>query len=266
MPVANLEELKQNYERDGFVSGVEIISTMEAARHRKAMENAETSFGPLHYKTKVHTILRSPLELALLPQVLDVVEQMIGPDILLYNVGYIVKEPGSVSHVSWHQDLTYWGLSHDDQVTFWLALSPASEESGCMRMIAGSHADGRMDHETIADDANVLYQGQTVHGVNEDDAVMCELAPGQASFHHGWTLHASLPNRSNDRRIGLNIQYLAPHIRQTKHNLDTAMLVRGVDRFNNFGLDIPAETDLDPAAIARQIVLEDRYKSIAATA
>lgn len=266
MPAIDIDSLHQDYERDGYVSPVDILTAQEAAEHRRALEDAEARIGNLHYKSKMHTILRSPLELAIMPSVLDIVERMIGPDILLYNATYIIKEPGAVSHVSWHQDLTYWGLSHDDQVTLWLALSPATEESGCMRMIPGSHTAGRMDHETTEDETNVLFQGQTVHGVDETAAVMCPLQPGQASFHHGWTLHASMPNNSNDRRIGLNVQYLACHVSQTKHDLDSAMLVRGCDEFGNFENDVPASGDLEPAAIRRQVELEERYKQIAGTA
>jgi ectoine hydroxylase-related dioxygenase (phytanoyl-CoA dioxygenase family) len=262
----DLQSLEQSYKRDGFVSGVEIVSAAEAVAHRRAMESAESKIGSLHYKTKIHTILRSPLELATLPIVLDIVERLTGSNILLYNVTYIVKEPGSTSYVSWHQDLTYWGLSHDNQVSMWLALSPATAESGCMLMIPGSHVHGRRDHVTTEDKDNILLQGQTVRDVDESDAVMCTLEPGQASFHHGWTLHASTPNNSHDRRIGLNAQYLAAHVRQTKHDLDSAMLVRGKDSYNHFLPDIPAEIDLDPAAIARQVELEIRHREIARTA
>ena len=260
------DNLKRSYQRDGFVTGVRVLSPARAARHRGAMEHAETRIGPLHYKSKIHTILRSPLQLATLPMVLDVVEALVGPNILLYNVTYIVKEAGSSAHVSWHQDLTYWGLSHDDQVSMWLALSPATSRSGCMRMIPGSHVHGCLTHEVTDDSNNVLLQGQTVRGVNESDAVDCELEPGEASFHHGWTLHASQPNTSRERRIGLNVQYVATHVRQTKHALDSAMLVRGEDRFEHFSRDLPAESDLEPAAIARQAALEARHREIAGSA
>ena len=255
----------KTYRKEGFISGVKIVSAAEAISHRETMEMAESQIGPLHYKTKVHTILRSPLHLATLPSVLDIVEKIIGSDILLYNVTYIIKEAGSQSHVSWHQDLTYWGLSHDDQVSMWLALSPATAENGCMRMMPGSHLDGRQDHAFIEDSANVLFQGQTVLDVDESDSVTCSLEPGEASFHHGWTLHSSMPNRDNDRRIGLNVQYFAAHVRQTKHDIDSAMLVRGQDRYRHFRQDIPAETDLDPAALDRQRQLEAHYKAIAGT-
>lgn len=250
------------YNRDGFVSPVRLLSADQALRHRRELENAEQQIGDLHYKPKVHTILRSPFELVTLPSVLDIVEQMIGPDILLYNVTYIIKEPGSKSHVSWHQDLTYWGLSHDDQVSMWLALSPATKQSGCMRMVPGSHLAGVVKHQTGDDQNNVLFQSQTVEGVNEEKAAICQLQAGEASFHHGWTLHASQPNCSDERRIGLNVQYLATHVRQTKHDNDSALLVRGKDTFHHFESDIGATANLDPEAIKHQEFLEDRYKSI----
>ena len=138
----NLTELAIDYERDGYISGIPLIDSATAKSHRDALETAEKDQGNLHYLAKVHTLFRSPYQLATLPAALDIVEQLIGPDILLFNVTYIIKEAGTASHVSWHQDLTYWGLSHDDQVSMWLALSPATEETGCMQMLPGSHKSG----------------------------------------------------------------------------------------------------------------------------
>ena len=113
-----LAQLSVAYQRDGFITGVPVVDTPTARRHREALEKAEQHQGKLHYLAKVHTLFRSPYELATLPAALDIVEQLIGPDILLFNVTYIIKEAGAPSHVSWHQDLTYWGLSHDDPVSY----------------------------------------------------------------------------------------------------------------------------------------------------
>ena len=107
------------------------------------------------------------------------------------------------THVSWHQDLTYWGFDDNEkQVSAWIALSNADETSGCMQMIPGSHKKGLFDHKSTNDKNNVLSRGQTVNNVDIDKAVLCPLQPGEASFHHGLTLHASKPNNSKDRRIG----------------------------------------------------------------
>ena len=261
----NLKQLANDYNRDGFITAVPLIDASTAALHRDALEQAEQQQGNIHYLAKVHTLFRSPYELATLPTALDIVEQLIGPDVLLFNVTYIIKEAGAASHVSWHQDLTYWGLSHDDQVSMWLALSPATEETGCMKMLPGSHKQGHLEHSTTEDKNNVLLQGQTVTGIDESKSLSCPLAPGEASFHHGWTLHASMPNQGNDRRIGLNIQYIAPHVQQTKHNMDTAILVRGKDKYNHFGTDTPATADFHPDAVKRHRELQTLYEQTAGT-
>lgn len=254
------KRLAESWERDGFASPVRLISADEAATQRQKLEAVEAAHGPLHYLSKVHTVLDFAAELATAPQVLDAVEQLLGPDILLFDVTYIVKEPSSPSFVSWHQDLTYWGFSNDRQVSMWLALSPASEESGCMRMIPGSHRQGRLDHVDGDDGANVLFRGQTVAGVDEAQAVMCPLEPGEASFHHGWTLHASMPNHSGDRRIGFNAQYICPSVRQTVNRNETATLVRGEDRHRHYEADIFASGVMEPADLERQAELDRRRK------
>ena len=256
------DTIKARYDRDGFVAPITIIEPEQAIQHRQILEAAEAETGPLHYQTKVHTLMRSPYELATHPTMLDTVARLIGPDILLYNVTYIIKEPHSQSHVSWHQDLTYWGLSCDAQVSAWLALSPATEESGCMYMLPGSHRQGQREHRITEDDSNELHNGQTVAGIDMAQARLLPLQPGQASFHHGWTLHTSLPNRSNDRRIGLNIQYIAPHVRQLKHDSDSALLVRGVDTYRHFLADVPARKTFDQEALARQQEMNQKLRAI----
>ncbi len=252
--------VSKRYQEDGFVSPVKLFDAGATALHRKQMEAVETNFGPLHYKSKMHTLLNFAAEAATDPVVLDIVEQLIGPDILLFDVTYIIKEANSPSHVSWHQDLTYWGLSNDRQVSMWLALSPATEVSGCMRMVPGSHKRGKLEHTDTNDESNVLFRGQSVTGVAEDQAVLCPLQPGEASFHHGWTLHASMPNNSQDRRIGLNVQYIHPSARQTLHDLDTATLVRGVDHHDHYKPDIFATGGMEPNAVKHHERLEKLRK------
>jgi ectoine hydroxylase-related dioxygenase (phytanoyl-CoA dioxygenase family) len=258
-----LDSLQAEYRERGFLSPIDILSNAEAAAHRAQLEGAEAVIGNLHYQSKIHTVMRSPLALATDERVLDIVASLIGPDILLYNCTYIIKEPASAAHVSWHQDLTYWGFDGDAQVSLWLALSAADETSGCMQMLPGSHRRGSVPHRPTDDSSNVLLQGQTATGIDTRAAVHCPLRPGQASFHHGWTLHCSAPNRSDDRRIGLNVQYIAPHMRQTKPVSDSALLVRGRDRFGHFEPDLPATSDLDEAALEKQRHLHERYVATA---
>ena len=258
-------DYRELYQQQGYLAPIDVIDADAAAAHRQALEQAETRLGPIHYLAKMHTVMTSPAQLASDPVVLDIVEQLIGPDILVYNVTYIIKEANTATHVSWHQDLTYWGLDSDDQVSMWLALSDASIESGCMRMIPGSHHLGRQHHILGEEDENnVLFQNQRIADIDESRAVACPLRPGQASLHHGWLLHASAPNLTDDRRIGLNVQYIAPHVRQTKLPGYTAWLVRGEDRYGYYPNEDPATVDLDPDALARREAMERLHRDIAA--
>ena len=89
--------------------------------------------------------------------------------------------------MSWHQDLTYRGMGETDhEVTAWVALSPATEASGCMRFVPGSHRQSIVEHtDTFAGD-NLLSRGQEIAvEVDENDAVAAVLRPGQMSLHHG---------------------------------------------------------------------------------
>ena len=255
-------EIRDIYDRDGYIAPLRLFSEDEAQAHRAIMEQTEAEHGKLHYKYKMHSVLRSPCEIATNPVLLDAVEAILGPNILLYNTCYIVKEAGATSHVSWHQDLTYWGLSNDNQVSAWVALSPATGESGCMRMLPGSHKTGHYEHEKTDDPDNVLAFGQTVKGIDEGAARLAPLRPGEASLHHGWTLHASMPNHSSDRRIGVNIQFVSTDVRQVKHDEDSAILVRGVDDYRHFKVDAPALRDMHPDDLARREQLDARINDI----
>lgn len=260
----DLAELAQQYKATGFVSGLRILSAAEAAHHRACLEMVEASLGQsLHYCNKVHTVMPSAYEMATHPRLLDIVETLIGPDILLYNATFIIKEPLSTAFVSWHQDLTYWGFDGTDQVSAWLALSPTDAVSGCLQMIPGSHQKGMCEHATSDDPNNILLQSQSLIHPDTAQSQRCELAAGEVSLHHGWTIHGSQPNRSTGRRIGLNIQYIRPSMRQLKTDQDTALLVRGTDAYGHFAPDSPA-TNWEPEVAARRLsACSAQYQAIA---
>jgi ectoine hydroxylase-related dioxygenase (phytanoyl-CoA dioxygenase family) len=169
-------------------------------------------------------------EIARTPAILDAVESILGPDLLVWSVELFIKEPGDGTIVSWHQDITYWGMGEtDEEVTAWLALSDVTVEAGCMRFIPGSHKGGIVAHKDTFADGNLLSRGQEIDGIEETLAEPGPLKPGEMSLHHGRCFHASAPNRSDDRRIGVAIRYVTPEVRQADMARDYAMLVRGRD-------------------------------------
>ena len=168
--------------------------------------------------------------------VLDAVESVLGPNLLVWSCELFIKEAGSEKIVSWHQDMTYWGMGGSDkQATAWIAITNVSEEAGCMRFVPGSHKQQLVPHIDKFSEDNLLSRGQEVSvDVDEDDAVLDDLAPGEMSIHHGRIFHASGPNRSSDRRIGVAIRYVAPDLERSASGRDFATLVRGVDKCGNW--------------------------------
>lgn len=98
----------------------------------------------------------------------------------------------------------------------------------------------------------LLPLGQEVEDVDPSRARQVVLEPGQSSLHHGWLVHASDANSSDDHRIGLALNYVAPHMCQTKAAGETATLVRGVDRYGHFPPEPAYAGDFDPAVLAFQ--------------
>src|SRR5262249_21385994 len=119
------------YQGDGVLFPVSVMADSEAVALRRRMEDCECRYGRLPYAPKPHLVLPFVADLVRHPAILDAVESLIGPDILLWDSSFIVKEPGDGKRVSWHQDLTYWGLEPTEGVvSIWLALAPATVESG----------------------------------------------------------------------------------------------------------------------------------------
>ena len=232
------------YGEDGYLFPLQVMDEVEAAGYRQRVEALERHYAADGLPRPIGSYLRanahyvSPLiaELATLPAILDAVEGILGPDLMIWSSDLFIKEPASPKIVSWHQDLTYWGLGATDlQVTAWLALSPVTRASGCMRFVAGSHRNDIVPHNDTFDENNLLSRGQEIAvEVDENEAVDVVLAPGQISLHHGRMFHASGPNVSADRRIGMAIRFVTPEVRQLVGERDYAMLVRGIDDRHNF--------------------------------
>jgi len=247
------EQAVKDYWDDGFVFPITVFPEDEVANFRADLEEIERTWReadlplPLNMYKRVNAHVVMPLanRIALDPRVLDVVEAVLGPALLLWSAELFIKEPRTTQVVGMHQDLTYWGMGEtQDQLTAWIALSPATVESGCMDFVQASHKNPILPHNDTFSDNNLLSRGQEVAvDVAEEDKTHIELQPGQMSLHHGLTIHGSGPNASDDRRIGLAIRFLNPNAQQKVADRDYAILARGEDRVGNF-IHIPMPTEL----------------------
>jgi chlorinating enzyme len=253
------------YHRDGFHFPVPILTPAEAAAYRARLEAVEAAQGgPLkaEMRHKPHLLFPWLNELVRHPRILDAVEDLLGPDLLCWSSTFFIKEAADRGFVSWHQDATYWGLSAPDVTTVWLALTQANRANGCMKFVAGTHAR-QVGHRDTFDPDNLLTRGQELEvTVDESEAVLAELAPGEASLHHVMLFHGSEPNRSDDRRIGFAIRYIPTHIRQIAGARDSATLVRGEDRYGHFDSEPAPSADLAPEALALHAAIMERQQRV----
>lgn len=246
--------LKARFERDGYACPFQILSEDEAAEaeagHDRFQQRARALFGE-EQRFKAHLLVGWLDHIVHHPKMLDVVEEILGPDILCWSSDFFVKKPHDPGFVSFHQDTTYAGLEpFDGIVNCWLALTPSRKENGCLRVLPGSQKLGQLEHATTPSAGNMLFFGQTAKiEINEQDVVDLELEPGQMSIHHMAIVHGSQPNHSSLPRMGVVLRYIRPDVRQIKAR-DSATLVRGTDRYGHFDPEPRPETDWSDQAVA----------------
>jgi len=245
------------YERDGIVFPIPVLTPEETGRFRRSFEEVADRLGgrPVAQElSHTHAYFRWAYDLATHPRVLDAVEDLLGPDILVWTVSIFPKYPRDPGFISWHQDGTYWGLDSVRVTTAWIALTDSTVENGCMRVVPGSHRRPILPHrDTYAED-NRLSRGQEIEvEVDEKDAVDIVLRAGQMSLHHVNIIHGSNPNPSNGSRIGFAPRLTTPETRQVDGEPFTAVLARGHDRYGHFQLQSePPALSLDEALAAQQ--------------
>lgn len=265
------DDIKQ-FERDGYVTPIDVLGASEVAGLRSQLEAVEAKQGGALYpeqRSKSYLLFKWLHDLVRDPRVVDPVSQLIGPDVLLWNTIFWIKEAGSKSFVSWHQDTKYWGLSSDQVVTAWIALSPAGTREGCMRVMPGTHKGETLDHTDSYHEDNMLTRGQEIDlAEKEATAVHMPLKAGQMSIHNYRLAHASGANLGDDRRIGISMHYMPPDTQQIVGNWDCATLVKGQDPFGHFEPTPTPTKDFDPVCVefhekAKKAVNEVLYKGAA---
>jgi ectoine hydroxylase-related dioxygenase (phytanoyl-CoA dioxygenase family) len=247
------------YQEEGYLFPLRAFSAERAAAYRVEVERtcadtpgpAVALSGTVSYRVKPYLLFTWAARLVREAAILDAVEDLIGPDILVFHTTMWWKTRGSLNRVPWHQDGTYFGLAPFEHVTAWVALSPSNLETGCVRVVPGSHRSGQLPHADHRDPSLMLSRGQTV--VADVDTALARpivLLPGEFSLHHTMAIHSSDPNIGPDDRIGIGISYIPTRVRHVGPTRLSATLVRGRDTFGHFDLEAAPVADLDPAAVA----------------
>ena len=125
----------------------------------------------------------------------------------LYHDQALFKEPGG-GFTPWHQDQFYWPLDTDQTITLWMPLVPVSEDMGPMIFAEGSHRGGHLGEFPIGDESHRIFE-ERIEAEGFPRGGDRSFAPGDASFHAGWTLHSALGNQSGKMREVLTMIYFA---------------------------------------------------------
>jgi non-haem Fe2+, alpha-ketoglutarate-dependent halogenase len=231
------------YRQNGYFFPHTILAGDEAARVAAEILEFAASDTPKRYADpqnqlyllKAYLLFGWADRISHTPKLLDAVESLIGPDIMLWSSGVFWKAPRSGSFVSWHQDATNYELDDADSVVrIWLSLREATVANGTMKFLPGGHRLGQVPHFDKKAEGELLSRGETMDvAIDESNAVPVVIGAGQASFHHLHTPHASGPNGSDVPRVNYVMTFINPKVKPLV-GPDSAMLVRGEDRYRHF--------------------------------
>lgn len=200
-------EAIERYERDGIVFPIGVLSENEVVEFRRELE-AVAGENPGRIDN-LHLRFPWAYRLASHRNVLDAVESLIGPEILIDGNLVFYKPPRDTGYASWHQDSVYSGWHLTPSVSAWIALTASGPANGCMRVVPGSHKQGLLEHDNIHDPNLLNRRGERLRmDVDESQALDVVLEPGEMSLHHTNIVHGSNPNMSDGPRIGFIVRFV----------------------------------------------------------
>ena len=204
------------YNENGYIKPFRVFDDAETEANRRYFdflldEIKRQNDGRDQYAINgFHTRCAGLYDIATDPRILDLVADLIGPDIVCWGTHFFCKLPHDPKAVPWHQDASYWPLSPARTVTVWLAIDDADRENSAMKFLPGTHKMGHLEWKNTERDA-VL--GQEIVGAESlGEPVYDELEAGELSLHADMLAHGSEPNQSDRRRCGLTIRYCPPHV------------------------------------------------------
>ncbi len=264
MPNVLTEQAVEHFHSQGYLGPVPVLDAEEVAYFRGKLESFERDHPNdlAKLKTKSHLLCPWVVEIARHPRILDVYEDLIGPDIMCYSMAFRNKNADGKTVAGWHQDTLYLPIE-PILVIGALALSECTINEGCLRVIPGSHKGEILPHGEAADPDSILARGQYIDtDFDTSQAIDLELKPGEIGLFYSGIIHGSGVNIGSDRRLMLLVEMMPTHAISHRHR-EAAMLVRGSDRYNHHDPDRPAVVDFGPEEQAAWLAAtENRGKNI----
>ena len=225
----------ERYRRNGAVFPLQVLSEAEANHFAQQSDELEQQLGGKPRTVEVrqmHLHFEWAYRLATNPLILDAVEQILGPNLMIWATELFAKHPMDANvSINWHRDQPYMGLSPEHITTAWVSLCHSNAENGCMRVIP--IVEDPNYPRDWSNDSEQLRPNEVP--ANLEKAIDVILDPGQMSLHNPMVLHGSVANLSQNKRIGFVIRFVRPDARPRTDGIP-AILVRGQDNFGHFDL------------------------------
>ena len=229
---------KQQYSEQGYVKNLPVFSYNGALELQELFEELSSrlpSDVDINKTNMWHKASKKFHDLCRTPEILDYVEDILGPNFVQWGGQFFHKEPKSGSVVPWHQDAQYWPLKPANAVTVWLAVYDTDKENGAMKVVSGSHKKGSngFKHHTNNASHLVLDQEVSEDQIDQDNIVYMDLKAGEISLHNDALLHGSDPNNSDRRRCGITMRFSPTNVKGDLNEWPffETQLARGIDSF-----------------------------------
>lgn len=208
------QESIEEYQRDGVLFPVRVLSPEAASVFRSELEFVARGEGEASLKRldNLHLFFGWAYRLVTHPPLVDAIQKVLGDDLVVYGTLVFYKPPHDPSYATWHQDSVYSDLDLTPSTSAWIALTASDAGNGCMRVIPGSHKQGRLNHTNSVDASNLLRRGEQLSEVDESLARDVVLQPGEMSLHNSTIIHGSKPNASDRARVGFIVRFATSRI------------------------------------------------------
>jgi ectoine hydroxylase-related dioxygenase (phytanoyl-CoA dioxygenase family) len=237
--------LKEQFEQNGWVGPIEIMSREEALEMKKLVLEAEEKINLMNsdYRCKSNVLFPFVDRISRSPKLIEALTQLIGPNIHCWDTLFWVKKPGDGKDVSFHQDATYWNYDKKHlSVTAWFAFDDVTEEHGSIEYVQGSHKVFQRRHKDVRTDTNLLMRGQTVDEDLPKERVKTRVPAGHVLLHSPYIIHGSGPNQASTPRVAMGMILASTECKPILNIApESTVMVAGVDEYN-YMLHDPAPT------------------------
>jgi len=229
--------LKQQYERNGWIGPIEIMSPDQAHHYKNIIQDLDSRLNLMHsdYRCKSNVLFPFVDEISRNEKLIKVLTELIGPNIHCWDTLFWIKKPGDGKDVSFHQDATYWNFDNPRlAVTAWFAFDDVTEQHGPLEYVQGSHHAFARRHRDVKTSTNLLMRGQTVDEDVPKQRIKTTVPAGHVLIHSPFIIHGSAPNLAATPRIAMGMIFASTECKpRLSISPESTVMVAGVDEHNH---------------------------------